>query len=159
MTMSKATRATRALEQAGVVFTVHTYEYDANADRIGLQAAEALGVSPRQLLKTLMASVDGRTVCAIVPSNCELSMKKLAGVFRGKHAQMLKPADAERLTGYRVGGISPFGQLRRFPTAMDNDALAHPLIFLNGGQRGLQVSLSPADAVRVADALSVALTA
>lgn len=147
--MAKATRATQMLDKHCVPFTVHTYAYDADAQRTGLQAAAALGEHPARVLKTLMALVDGKPVCAIVPSDAEVSMKKLAVAFGGKTAQMMKPADAERLTGYKVGGISPFGQMRRMPTAMEAAALAHDLVFINGGQRGLQVRLAPQDAADV----------
>ena len=108
--MSKTTRATQALEKHGIRFTLHAYDYDPDAESIGLQAAEALGVEPHRMLKTLMAEVDGKPVCAVVPSDAEVSMKKLASAFGGKAAKMMRPADAERLTGYHVGGISPFGQ-------------------------------------------------
>lgn len=157
--MSKATRATRALEQAGVAFTVHTYDYDPGADGIGLQAAEALGESPARVLKTLMAQVDGKPVCVILPSDHEVSMKKLAAVFGGKHAQMMKVADAERVSGYKVGGVSPFGQMRRVPVAIEATALEHERVYINGGQRGLQVRLAPADAARALDAVATSLIA
>lgn len=157
--MSKTTPATLALSKAGVAFTLRTYEYDPDADSIGLQAAEALGVPASTVLKTLMAEVDGRPVCVIVPSDHEVSMKKLAAAFGGKQAQMLKPAAAERLTGYRVGGISPFGQKRQVPTAIEESALALPLVFINGGQRGLQVNLAPADAVKASGAKPAPLVA
>jgi Cys-tRNA(Pro)/Cys-tRNA(Cys) deacylase len=157
--MSKTTPATLALEKAGVAFTLATYDYDPDADSIGLQAAEALGVPPHTVLKTLMAEVDGHPVCVIVPSDHEVSMKKLAAAFGGKSAQMLKPAAAERLTGYRVGGISPFGQKRQVPTAIEELALLEPLVFINGGQRGLQVRLAPEAALRAANAKAVALVA
>jgi len=147
--MSKATRATQALQQAGIAFTLHSYDYDPSAERIGLQAAEAIGEPPRRVLKTLMAEVDGKPVCVVIPSDREVSMKKLAAAFGGKSAQMMRPADAERLTGYHVGGISPFGQKRRVPTAMEEAALAEPYVFVNGGQRGLQIRLAP-EAARAA---------
>src|SRR5690606_34385499 len=111
--MSKATPATRTLAQAGVAFTVHTYDYDPEADRIGLQAAEALGEVPERVLKSLMVLVDGKPACVILPSDREVAMKKLAAALGGKHAEMMKPAEAERVTGYKVGGISPFGQRRK----------------------------------------------
>ena len=150
--MSKVTRATRLLEQAGVAFTVHSYDYDPDAESIGLQAAQALGESPDRVLKTLMALADGKPACVVVPSDREVSMKKLAASLKAKSAQMMKPADAERLTGYKVGGISPFGQMRLVPTVFEASAMAHALVYLNGGQRGLQVRLAPADAVAVARA-------
>ena len=115
--MSSQTRATEALAKAEVVFSVHAYDYDPNADRIGVQAAEALGEPPERVLKTLMALIDGKPVCVVVPSDSEVSMKKLASALGGKSAQMMKPADAERTTGYKVGGISPFGQRRAVPTS------------------------------------------
>lgn len=151
--MSKTTRATLALAKAGAAFTVHSYDYDPGADRIGLQAAEALGEAPGRVLKTLMAEVDGKPVCVVVPSDREVSMKKLAAAFGGKAAGMMKPADAERLTGYHVGGISPFGQKRVVPTAIEEAALAEDQVFINGGQRGLQVRLDPKEAQRVLSAV------
>jgi Cys-tRNA(Pro)/Cys-tRNA(Cys) deacylase len=111
--MSKTTRATQALEKLGVKFSLHTYDYDPDADSVGLQAAEALGVAPARMLKTLMAEADGKPVCVVVPSDREVSMKKLAAAFGAKAARMMRPPDAERLTGYHVGGISPFGQKKR----------------------------------------------
>ncbi len=144
--MSKTTRATQMLSKAGIAFTTVTYDYDPNADRIGLQAAEAIGEPPHLVLKTLMAELDGKPVCVVVPSDREVSMKKLAAAFGGKSASMMKPADAERATGYHVGGISPFGQKKQVPTAIEADAMAHAHVYMNGGQRGLQVRLSPRDA-------------
>lgn len=141
--MSKTTRATQMLEKAGIAFATVTYDYDPNADRIGMQAAEAIGEEPRRVLKTLMAEVDGKAVCVVVPSDREVSMKKLAVAFGGKSANMMKPADAERATGYHVGGISPFGQKKLVPTAIEITALDEPHVFINGGQRGLQVRLDP----------------
>jgi Cys-tRNA(Pro)/Cys-tRNA(Cys) deacylase len=141
--MSKTTRATQALDKLGVKFTLHSYDYDPDAERIGLQAAEAIGAEPRRVLKTLMAEVDGKPVCVVVPSDGEVSMKKLASVFRGKSAKMMKPPDAERLTGYHVGGISPFGQKKRVPTAIEQASLREASVFINGGQRGLQIQIDP----------------
>jgi Cys-tRNA(Pro)/Cys-tRNA(Cys) deacylase len=157
--MSKATRATRALEEAGVAFTVHAYDYDPDADKIGIQAAEALGESPARVLKTLMALVDGKPVCVIVPSDREVSMKKLAAAFDGKSARMMKPADAQRATGFKVGGISSFGQARSARAAIEEQAMAHERVFINGGQRGLQVRLSPRDAAALLHAVVASVVA
>jgi Cys-tRNA(Pro)/Cys-tRNA(Cys) deacylase len=115
--MSKRTRATIALDKAGINFTLHSYDYDPDAERVGLQAAEALGIEPRRLLKTLMVEVDSKPACVVVPSDREVSLKKLALAFQGKTAKMMRPADAERLTGYRIGGISPFAQKKRVRVA------------------------------------------
>jgi Cys-tRNA(Pro)/Cys-tRNA(Cys) deacylase len=151
--MSKTTRATQALDKLGVTFTLHSYDYDPDAERIGLQAAEAIGAEPRRVLKTLMAEVDGKPVCVVVPSDGEVSMKKLASVFRGKSAKMMKPPDAERLTGYHVGGISPFGQKKRVPTAIEQASLREASVFINGGQRGLQIQIDPNEACEALSAI------
>ena len=157
--MSKVTRATKALEQKGIAFTVHNYDYDPSASRIGLQAAEALGEDPNRVLKTLMARVDGKPVCVIVPSGSEVSMKKLAAAFHGKSADMMKPQDAERISGYKTGGISPFGQMRPIPVAIEADALGQDLVYVNGGQRGLQVRLNPRDVAAALDAIVAPIVA
>jgi len=157
--MSKETRATLELRTLGVAFSLRTYDYDGEAERIGMQAAEAMGVAPSCVLKTLMAEVDGKPVCVVIPSDSEVSMKKLAAAFEGKAAKMMRPADAERLTGYRVGGISPFGQKKKVPTAIEETALAQAAVFLNGGQRGLQIELDPNDACKALQAIARHLTA
>ena len=156
---AKIIRATQALDKAGYCYSVHTYAYDPDASRIGLQAAEALGVDPGRVLKTLMAAVDGRPVCLLVASDKEVAMKRVAAAFSGKAAAMLKPADAERLTGYHVGGISPLGQKRPFPTAIDAGSLGDPgaEIHVNGGGRGLQIRLTEGDLVAALNALVVPL--
>jgi len=156
--MAKTTPATLALGKAGVAFSLHAYAYDPAAPRVGLQAAESLGVEPARVLKTLMAQVDGKAVCAVLASDQEVAMKRLATVFGGKSAQMMKPADAERLTGYRVGGVSPFGQKRPAPTVVDEAALSHAQVFVNAGQRGLQAQLAPADLVTALCAIVAPIT-
>jgi Cys-tRNA(Pro)/Cys-tRNA(Cys) deacylase len=161
--MAKGTPATVALTKAGIAFKLHEYDYDPNAARIGMQAAEALGVSPQRLLKTLMAKVGdkagGTVVCVLVPSDAEVSLKKLASAAGAKDAAMLPPAEAERITGYHVGGISPFGQKKRVRTFVEETALTHATLTLNGGRRGLQIEIAPADLVRVLDAKAANLSA
>ncbi|KGF68286.1 prolyl-tRNA synthetase [Hoeflea sp. BAL378] len=157
--MAKTTRATQFLANLGIAFSVHAYEYDPDADSIGLQAAEALGEPPSLVLKTLMAELDGRPVCVVLPSDREVSMKKLAVALGGKSAAMMKPAEAERVTGYHVGGISPFGQKKAVPTAIERAALSEPYVFINAGQRGLQLRLDPNDAARAMKAIIAALGA
>lgn len=157
--MAKTTRATISLTRLGIAFTVHGYDYDPDAESIGLQAAEALGEHPSRVLKTLMAELDGKPVCVVLPSDREVSMKKLAAALGGKSAAMMKPADAERLTGYHVGGISPFGQKKAVPTAIELAALSEPHVFINAGQRGLQVRLDPNDARRAMKAVAASVVA
>ncbi|MHC1788687.1 Cys-tRNA(Pro) deacylase [Solidesulfovibrio sp.] len=157
--MSKSTRATQALAKAGIAFETLRYDYESGADRIGLQAAAAIGEPPSRVLKTLMVLVDGKAVCAVVPSDGELAMKRVAAAFGGKSAAMMPPAEAEKLTGYHVGGISPFGSRRKVPVAMEAAALAEPYVIINAGQRGVMVRLAPADAVRLLAAIAVPLLA
>ncbi|PZU20337.1 MAG: Cys-tRNA(Pro) deacylase [Shinella sp.] len=157
--MSKTTRATQALEKAGVSFEIVAYIYDTDAPRVGLQAAKAIGEAPKRVLKTLMVTVDGKPVCAVIPSDREVSMKKLAAAFGGKSAEMMKPADAERLTGYHVGGISPFGQRKVVPTAIETEALREAYVYMNGGQRGLQVRVDPKAALAALRAKAAPLIA
>ena len=154
--MAKATPATLALDRAGVAYKLYEYDYDPNAARIGMQAAEALGIEPARLLKTLMARA-GDIVCVLAPSDREVNLKKLAQAAGAKSAAMSGAADAERITGYHVGGISAFGQKKRVRVFIEQSALAFPHIVVNGGRRGLQVEVTPADLMRVLGAQAVAL--
>jgi Cys-tRNA(Pro)/Cys-tRNA(Cys) deacylase len=155
--MAKATPATRALDQAKVAFALHEYDYDPDAPRIGMQAAEALGIEPQRLLKTLMARAGDKVVCVLAPSDREVNLKKLAAAAGAKSAAMLGAAEAERVTGYHVGGISPLGQKKRVPVFIERSALAFQRIVLNGGRRGLQVELAPDELMRVLGATAVEL--
>jgi Cys-tRNA(Pro)/Cys-tRNA(Cys) deacylase len=157
--VTRATPATGALDRAGITYELVSYEYDPGAARVGMQAAESLGVPAERVLKTLMLEVDGKPVCALLASDREVAMKRLAAAAGGKSAAMMKPADAERLTGYRVGGVSAFGQKRKVPTIVDASALAHESVFVNGGQRGLQARLAPRDLVTALGATVAEITA
>lgn len=138
------TPATVALTRAGVEHTVHTYDHDPAAASYGGEAAEAMGVDPGRVFKTLFTSVDGRLVVGVVPVSGQLDLKAVAAATGGKKAVMADPADAERATGYVVGGISPLGQKRAHPTVVDASALDHPTVFVSGGRRGMEIELSPA---------------
>jgi Cys-tRNA(Pro)/Cys-tRNA(Cys) deacylase len=146
------TPATVALTRAGVPFTLHSYDHDPSAPSYGLEAAEALGLSPDAVFKTLLAEVDGGLVVGIVPVTGQLDLKALAAEVGGKRATMADPAVAERVTGYVVGGISPLGQKRRLPTVLDESADRHTTIYVSGGRRGLDLGLAPDDLVQVTDA-------
>ncbi len=143
------TPATVALTAAGVDFTLHAYEHDPRAASYGLEAAEALGVEPGRVLKTLLASLDGALVVGIVPVDGQLDLKALARALGGSKAVMADVAAAERATGYVAGGISPIGQRRAHPTVVDASATGWPTVFVSGGRRGLDVELSPADLITV----------
>jgi Cys-tRNA(Pro)/Cys-tRNA(Cys) deacylase len=153
------TRALDALRRAKVAYTAHEYEArephgrDRDARRsYGDEAASALGVDPERIHKTLVASVDGRLVVAVVPVAAELDLKALAAAVGGRRAEMADPADAERATGYVRGGISPIGGRRLLPTVVDAAAETWDTIYVSAGRRGLQAELAPGDLVRVTGA-------
>jgi len=149
----RGTPATLLLEREGVPHTVHAYELDAHAGSYGGAVAEALGVEPERMLKTLLATVDGRLVCAVVPVAGSLDLKALAGAVGGKRGVMAESAVAERSSGYVVGGISPLGQRTRLPTVVDETAGLWATVVVSGGRRGLSVELAPADLVRLTGAV------
>ncbi|GAA0490321.1 Cys-tRNA(Pro) deacylase [Streptomyces stramineus] len=148
-----STPAIVALETAGAAFSVHAYEHDPAAASYGEEAAEALGVDPARVFKTLVAEVDGRLTVAVVPVSGSLDLKALAAAVGGKRAAMADPAAAERTTGYVRGGISPLGQRKKLPTALDASARSHATVCVSAGRRGLEVELSPADLASLTDAV------
>jgi Cys-tRNA(Pro)/Cys-tRNA(Cys) deacylase len=158
-----ATPATAALTTAGIAHTVHAYPHDPRAASYGLEAAEALGVDPDRVLKTLLAAVDaagggrGRLAVGVVPVSGQLDLKALARALGAGRAEMAQVADAERATGYVAGGISPFGQRRAHPTVVDESALAFPTVFVSAGRRGLDLEIAPADLVRATGAITAAI--
>ncbi|OIK03276.1 Cys-tRNA(Pro) deacylase [Streptomyces monashensis] len=150
---SAGTPATVALTSAGVDFTVHAYDHDPAHPSYGEEAAEAMGVSPDRVFKTLVADVDGALTVAVVPVSGSLDLKALAAAVGGKRAAMADPALAERTTGYVRGGISPLGQRKRLRTVLDDSAEAHTTICVSAGRRGLEVELAPADLAKLTDAV------
>ncbi|WPU56675.1 Cys-tRNA(Pro) deacylase [Stenotrophomonas acidaminiphila] len=150
--MARGTRATAALDKAGVAHGLHAYDYAAEVDSKGMAAAQALGIAPELVFKTLMAWVDRQPVVAVIPCDRRLSLKKLAAACGGKHAQMMEVAEAERRSGYKVGGISPFAQQRPAVVLFASAALRHARIWINAGQRGLLLDIAPDDAQRVLQA-------
>ncbi|MEO3823645.1 Cys-tRNA(Pro) deacylase [Actinomadura sp. B10D3] len=148
----KGTPATVAAAKAGIEYTLHTYEVDADAASYGEAAADALGIPHDQIFKTLLAEVDGNLTVGVVPVSASLDLKALAAAAGGKKARMADPRDAERATGYVVGGISPLGQRRRLPTVVDASVSALGTVYVSAGRRGLQIELVPADLVRLTGA-------
>jgi len=156
--MAVGTPATVALARAGVAFTPHTFEHDAAARSYGLEAAEALGIDPDRVFKTLLADVEGTgIVVAVVPVSGSLDLKALAAAVGGKRAEMAEPGVAERRTGYVVGGISPIGQKTRHRTVVDETAELWDTVFVSGGRRGLEIELAPADLLRLTGATVAAI--
>lgn len=147
-----ATPAMAALDRAGIGYTVHAYEHDPAAPSYGLEAAEALGLPPAQVFKTLLADVDGTLAVAVVPVTGQLDLKALAAALGRRRAAMADPTAAERTTGYVVGGISPLGQRKRLATVVDESAFEHTVVYVSGGRRGLDLGLAPDDLARVLEA-------
>ncbi|BCJ52298.1 Cys-tRNA(Pro)/Cys-tRNA(Cys) deacylase [Actinoplanes sp. NBRC 14428] len=146
------TPATVLLSAQKVAHELHPYEVSPDAPNYGALVAEALGVAPESLFKTLVAEVDGALTVAVVPVTGDLDLKALAAAAGGKRAALADRAAAERSSGYVRGGISPLGQRRRLPTVIDDSAVALPVMYVSAGRRGLQVSLAPADLIRLTGA-------
>ena len=148
----RGTTATVALERAGIPFTVHEYAHDPRHESYGQEASEALAVTADRVFKTLIATVDGDLIVAVVPVEGQLDLKALAAAAGGKRAAMAEVAAAERATGYVAGGISPVGQRKRLPVVLDESAINYATVFCSGGRRGLEIELAPADLMRAANA-------
>lgn len=148
------TPATVELIAQRMAHTLHPYDVSPDAPNYGALVAQALGVAPERVFKTLVAEVDGGLVVGVVPVTGDLDLKALAHAVGGKRAVLADRAAAERSTGYVRGGISPLGQRKRLPTVVDSSALALDLMFVSAGRRGLQVSLAPADLIRLTDAVT-----
>lgn len=151
------TPATARLTQLGIAFTVHAYAHDPSARSYGLEAAQALGLDPDQVFKTLIASVDGALAVGIVPVSGQLDLKALAAAVGGRRAELADTTVAERATGYVVGGISPVGQKRALPTVLDETAQLYDTVYVSGGRRGMDIGLAPEDLVRATAAMVAAI--
>lgn len=153
------TPAVRALAAAGLPFSEHPYEHDPDHPSFGMEAAQALGLDPDSVFKTLLAEVDAAFVVAVLPVTAQLDLKALAGVVGGKRATLARPADAERVTGYVVGGISPLGQRKPLPTVVDSSAEALETMYVSGGRRGFDLGVAPADLIALTRATVASVTA
>jgi len=138
----RETPATRALREAGIEFELREYEHDPNAGSYGLEAAEALGLDPDTVFKTLVVDRDGTLTACLVPSGSQLDTRAL-----GKRVALAPPDRAEKVTGYVTGGISPFGQRRPLPTLVDETVEIIDTVWVSAGRRGLEIGIRPADLV------------
>jgi Cys-tRNA(Pro)/Cys-tRNA(Cys) deacylase len=137
------TPAIDLLKKNGAQYRVLSYDHDPKAESYGLEAADKLGLEPAQVFKTLLASTDKHELLvAVVPVIGSLDLKALAHAAGAKKVEMADPAQAQRSTGYLVGGISPLGQKKRLRTFIDDSARAHPQIHVSAGRRGLELELS-----------------
>jgi Cys-tRNA(Pro)/Cys-tRNA(Cys) deacylase len=157
--VATGTPATALLTRSKIAFTLHPYEHDPRAQAYGEEAAAALGIDAARIFKTLIATVDGKLACAVVPVAARLDLKAFAAALGGKRAELADPAAAARATGYVVGGISPIGQKSRLPVVLDASAEQFETVYVSAGKRGLQVQLRPADLALAAGALVAAIAA
>jgi Cys-tRNA(Pro)/Cys-tRNA(Cys) deacylase len=155
----RGTPATALVTKQKITHRVHEYAHDPRAESYGAEAADALGVEPARVFKTLVAEVDGALTVAVVPVTGSVDLKALAAAAGGKRAAMADPTAAERATGYVRGGISPLAQRRRLPTVVDESATAYDTVYFSAGRRGLELELSPADLVTLANATTAPIAA
>lgn len=149
---SGGTPATAALTTAGIAFALHPYEHH-GTDNFGAEAADALGVDPHQMFKTLVARTADGLVVAVVPVAARLDLRALARAMGAKKAQLANPQDAARSSGYVVGGISPIGQRTPLPTVVDGTVGNYDTVFVSAGKRGLQIELASTDLIAATEAL------
>jgi Cys-tRNA(Pro)/Cys-tRNA(Cys) deacylase len=150
--MATGTPATTLLSKQKIAFALHPYDHDPRAEAYGDEAAAALGIDAARIFKTLIASVDGKLACAVVPVAARLDLKAFAAAVGGKRAELADPAAAARATGYVVGGISPIAQKSRLRVVVDASAAEFQTVYVSAGKRGLQVELRPDDLVAAAGA-------
>ena len=146
------TPATKLLKANKIDFSIHEYEHDANAKSFGLEAAEKLNLRVEEVFKTLLVTDEKNYFVAILPVHHQLNLKKVAQAVGAKKLKMSDPKDAERLTGYLVGGISPVGQKKRLKTEIDQSAGQLEKLYVSGGKRGLDIGLKPQDLAKVLSA-------
>ena len=155
------TPAINCAKKAGITFNVHEYQHDPAAESYGEEAAEALGLDPSLVFKTLLVSLTGHKstlAVAVLPVTHMLSLKAIAKALGAKKAEMADPKLAERTTGYIVGGISPIGQKKALPTVIDSSAEALTTLNVSAGRRGLEIELSPADLAKLTRAIFAPVT-
>jgi Cys-tRNA(Pro)/Cys-tRNA(Cys) deacylase len=154
-----STPAMVALTESSIPFAVHEYRHDPDDTAFGQEAADALGLEPERVFKTLVADVEGQLVVACVPVSAQLSLKSLASAVGAKKAVMADAKTAEKTTGYVVGGISPIGQKKTLPTVVDASALDHSTIFVSGGRRGTDLELTPENLITATNARTAPIQA
>ncbi|MCO5175484.1 MAG: Cys-tRNA(Pro) deacylase [Thermomicrobiales bacterium] len=153
MKRSASTPAIAELQRADVSFTVSEYDVERTESDWGAQAARTLNIDPARVFKTLVVELDGRRLAVVVvPADARFRARSVAAVFGAREAQLANQKDAERATGYVIGGISPLGQRRKLQIAIDESALEFTTICISAGRRGLEIELAPNDLVTLTGA-------
>lgn len=144
------TNAIKWLRSQGVKFDVLEYEFE----QIGAEhSAQAVGHPIEMVCKTLIVAANDRSIhAAIVPGDQRFDTRKMAAAIGRKSADLIDQEEAEKVTGYKVGGISPFAMRRKLPTILEESVLALDRLVVNGGRRGVLVEMAVDDFIRVADA-------
>jgi len=148
------TPAVKAAKKAGIQFKLYEYPHNAqassNAMSYGEEASFLLGVPPQQVFKTLLVSLNtNQLAVAIIPVSHQLNLKSVAKALHAKKASMADPQEAEKVTGYVLGGISPLGQKKRLPFVIDETAKDFKTVYISGGRRGLEIELAPQDLIQL----------
>lgn len=148
-----------ALDAAGADYELRSYDHDPRTQLgFGIEASQALQVSPERVFKTLLVTVGRDVAVAVIPVGERLDLKAMARALGVKKAEMAAPAVAERVTGYVIGGISPLGQKKQHRTVVDVSATSHATMFVSGGRRGLDIELAPDTLVDLTDATVATIT-
>jgi len=154
------TPAINLLKKNKCDFKIHKYEHDPACTNFGLEAAQKLGLDESRVYKTLLVELNPKElVVGIIPVNCSMSLKNIANALKTKSAKMAQKDEAQKVTGYLLGGISPFGQKKRLRTVIDETAFSFKTIYVSGGKRGLDIEVSPDSIIELLNAVTYKITA
>ena len=154
------TPAINLLKKNKCDFKIHKYEHDPVCTNFGLEAADKLGLDENRVYKTLLVELNPKELAVgIIPVNCSMSLKNIATSLKTKSAKMANKDEAQKVTGYLLGGISPFGQKKRLRTVLDETALQFDTIYVSGGRRGLDIEVKPEDFSKLLNVITYNITA
>ena len=153
------TPAINLLKKNKCDFKIHKYEHDPACTNYGLEAASKLGLNENRVFKTLLVELNPKELAVgIIPVNTSMSLKNIANVLDAKSAKMADKQEAQKVTGYLLGGISPFGQKKRLRTVLDKSALLFETIYVSGGKRGLDIEVKSEDIKKLLSAKEYKIT-